>query len=206
MQAADADAKCRGLAEFFHAEPDFTSHPSGGTRELGHDVLHALEALRAENDEAGSLAEVDFSPLEQWTPRRWVMAFAGKGGATVEFAFNGSDPALLVAASGDDSGPRTALLRLTTDFEHPQWQNGLLARLTLPVNGSPEVANALNLAEAYGPSVTGAHQLGAWCARDADLVFATFLPTVLFNRAVLADLVYGTAHRALWANAILFGS
>jgi hypothetical protein len=131
--------------------------------------------------------------------------FRGEGGLTAEFSFAGNEPAALVAAMGDTNGPRTALFRLTTDFEHPQVKHGLLARLTLPVNGSAELANVLNLAEAIGPTVPGVHQLGAWCTRDTDLVFATFIPTVLFNQDLLEDLIYGTARRAIWARDLLLG-
>ena len=62
LQAADADAKCPFLAEAFGADPDFTSHPTRGCRESGHGPLHFLDALRAENEKAGSLSEMDFTP------------------------------------------------------------------------------------------------------------------------------------------------
>jgi len=62
LQAAYADAKCPFLAEAFGAEPDFTSHPTRGRRESGLVILHFLDALRAENEKAGSLSEMDFTP------------------------------------------------------------------------------------------------------------------------------------------------
>jgi hypothetical protein len=61
-QAVDADAKCRFLAEAFGADPDITSHPNRGPRESGHVVLRFLDALRAENEKAGSLSKLDFTP------------------------------------------------------------------------------------------------------------------------------------------------
>jgi len=62
LQAVDADAKCPFLAEAFGADPDFTSHPTRGCRESRHVLLHVLDALRAENEKAGSLSEMDFTP------------------------------------------------------------------------------------------------------------------------------------------------
>ena len=56
------DPKCPFLAEAFGADPDFTSHPTRGCRESGHGPLHFLDALRAENEKAGSLSEMDFTP------------------------------------------------------------------------------------------------------------------------------------------------
>jgi hypothetical protein len=65
------------------------------------------------------------------------------------------------------------------------------------------VANAFNVAEACGPSVPGAHQLGAWCWHNSSLVFATFVPSVLFERSLFEALIYDSACRAIWARDII---
>ena len=49
------------------------------------------------------------------------------------------------------------------------------------------------------------HPVGAWCIRDnTDLVPVTCVPTVFLAPDLLQDLIYGAAHRALWAKDVLF--
>jgi hypothetical protein len=142
IQAADASAKSVGFAEMLGGEADATSCPGKGIRDSGHISLLTLQALAELNREAPSASEIDFKPLEDLDPRPWVMGFAGKGGLTAEFAFSSNMPSMLAAASGEGLG--TALLRLNTDFQHPQLGDGVLMRLTLPLEASAELANALN--------------------------------------------------------------
>jgi hypothetical protein len=204
MQVADADAKAVILAPAFGAAPDHSSHPIMGRRTLGNGALNTLVVLRAENAKSPSAAELDFSPLIQLEPRPWLMGFADKGGMTAEFPFASSVPAFLACAAGDDSGPWTARFQATTDFEHPQLGHGVLLRLTLPVLvGNVGHANGFNVAEAYGASVPGAHQLGGWCWHNDSLVFATFVPSVLFRRSLFEALIYDAERRAIWARDVI---
>lgn len=203
MQMADADAKSTGLAPVFGGDPDFTNHPLSGRRPLGHMALHTLELLRDENASAPNLSEVDFTPLKNLDPSPWIVSMAGKGGMTAELPFIDNTPALLAFAAGDDSGPRTALFQATTDFDHLQLGQGVLFRLTLPIGQGAELANRLNLAEASAHGIPGAHQLGAWCSRESDVVFATFVAASLFDRGLFECLAWGAGRRAAWARDLL---
>lgn len=203
MQLADANAKFTNLAPVFEGEADVTDHPVTGRRDVGHMALRTLELLRDENATAPSLSERDFSPLESLDQRPWIVAMAGKGGMTAELPFIDNTPALLAYAAGDDSGPRTALFQLTTDVDHLQLGHGVLFRLTLPIGKGAELANLLNRAEASGPGIPGAHQLGAWCSHGSDIVFATFVAAVLFDQDIFECLAWDAGRRATWAKNIL---
>ena len=151
-----------------------------------------LQALAEENRESSSASEIDFKPLEDLDPRPWVMGFAGKGGLTAEFPFTSNTPSMLAAASGQGLG--TAMLQLNTDFKHPQLGDGVLIRLTLPLNASPELTNALNLLEARD-GANNADQLGGWCEDKKGPVFVTFIPTCLLERDWLVNFIYDNAIR-----------
>jgi hypothetical protein len=77
---------------------------------------------------------------------------------------------VLAAAAGEALG--TALLQLNTDFQHPQLGDGVLMRLTLPLNVGPELTNALNLLEVRD-GANNADQLGGWCEAKNSPVFVT---------------------------------
>ena len=200
LQASDASCKSLGFAEMLSVEPDTTAHPEKGTRDSGHMCLLMLQALAEENRESSPASEIDFKPLEDLDPRPWVMGFAGKGGLTAEFPFTSSTPSMLAAANGQGLG--TAMLQLNTDFKHPQLGDGVLIRLTLPLNASPELTNALNLLEARD-GANNADQLGGWCEDKNGPVFVTFVPTCLSERDWLVNFIYDNAIRTRWAKALL---
>ena len=200
LQAADASAKSLGFAEMLSVEPDITAHPAKGIRNSGHMCLLALQAMAELNQESASASEIDFKPLEDLDPRPWVMGFAGKGGLTAEFPFTSNTPSALAAAAGEGLG--TALLQLNTDFKHPQLGDGVLMRLTLPLNASPELTNALNLLEVRD-GANNADQLGGWCEDKNGPVFVTFIPTCLLEWGWLRGFIYDNAIRTNWAKALL---
>jgi hypothetical protein len=200
LQAADASAKSLGFTETMSLDPDITAHPARGIRNSGHMCLLTLQELRGLNQESSSASEIDFTPLEDLDPRPWVMKFAGKGGLTAEFPFTSSTPTILAAASGQGLG--TAMLQLNTDFKHPQLGDGVLIRLTLPLNASPGLANVLNLLEARD-GADNADQLGGWCDDQNGPVFVTFIPTCLLKQDWVVNSIYDNAIRTKWAKALL---
>ena len=200
IQAADASAKSVGFAEALGGEPDATPNPENGIRDSGHICLLTLQAFAELNREVPSASEIDFKPLEDLDPRPWLMGFAGKGGLTAEFAFSSNVPSMLAAASGDRLG--SALLQLTTDFQHPQLGDGVLIRLTLPLESSAELANALNLLEARN-GANNADQLGGWCEAKTGPVFVSFIPSCLLYWDRLTNSIYDNAIRTQWAKALL---
>jgi hypothetical protein len=200
LQAADASAKSLGFAEMLSVEPDTTAHSATGTRDSGHMCLLMLQALAEENRESSPASEIDFKPLEDLDPRPWVIGFAGKGGLTAEFLFTSSTPSMLAAATSEGLG--TAMFQLTTDFQHPQLGEGVLMRLTLPLNASSELTNALKFLEARD-GANNADQLGGWCEDKNGPVFVTFLPTCLMERDWLVNFIYDNAIRTTWAKGLL---
>ncbi|HXG70366.1 MAG TPA: hypothetical protein VNJ04_07105 [Gemmatimonadaceae bacterium] len=203
MQAADASAKSSGAAEMFGATPDLTPHAKKGLRELGHGALAMLQVLAEENQRPTFAADIDFKPLEDLDPRPWVMACAGKGGLTAEFPFTSDTPSLMSAARG--KAPGTALLQLGTDFKHPQLGDGVLIRLSLPLNVTAEFVNELNMLEAGG-GAGKADQLGGWCEDKNGPVFVSFIPTCLLEQYRLADAIEDNAIRTRWVKALLVES
>ena len=165
-----------------------------------------LQALAAENSEPPfAAADIDFTPLEDLDPRPWLLGFAGKGGLTAEFPFTGDVPAIVAAANGE--APGTALLQLSTDFKHPQLGDGVLVRLTLPLNLNAELVNELNLHETRCAQRSQTNFV-RWCEDSNGAVFVTFLPTCVArdNQDWLTSLLYDNAIRTNWAKSLLIES
>jgi hypothetical protein len=201
LQAADASAKCTGFAQLLGASPDTSGHPERGTREEGDAVLATLQVMAELNQQPSVPAnELDLKPLEGLEPRPWVLAFAGTGGMTAEFPFTNEAPAIFAAASGQPPG--TALLRLSTDEDHPQLGDGVLVRLSLPITGTVELAMALNEAESH-EGADNADQVGGWCETDGTVEFVTFLPSCLLDWELLTSVIYDNAIRTQWVRKVL---
>jgi hypothetical protein len=200
MQAAEASAKAISLAEALGVTPIRSAHPTHGMRESEHMALGILHVLAAQNEELTPASELDFSALEHLDPCPWVLASGDKGGLTAEFAFLSKTTGMHAATSGDPVG--TALLQLSTDCKHPQLGDGVLIRLKLPLDASPDLTNALNLLEARD-GANNADQLGAWCEDKNGPVFVTFVPTCLLERDWLVTLIYDNAIRTRWAKGLL---
>ena len=198
MQAADAYIKIDGLCSLLKATPDESLHPTSGRRHEPDDMLNVIEQVYAPLGKGPSrFSEIDFESLAKTEAVPWVLATAGLDGLTAEFPFFGSEPAFLTL-----EGPaRTALFQVNTDAPHPQLGNGVLLRLTLPVDADPVT---LNLAESQ--EWTAFNQLGAWFHNDRGVSFVTFIPNATFREGLLENLFWHTAARVKWAKETLFPS
>ena len=198
MQAADAYIKIDGPASLLKATPDESLHPTSGRRREPDDMLNVIEQLYApRGEEPSRFSEIDFESLAKTEPAPWVLATAGPDGLTAEFPFFGSEPVFLTL----EGQVRTALFQVNTDASHPQLGNGVLLRLTLPVDADPVT---LNLAESQ--EWTGFNQLGAWFHSDRGVSFVTFIPNEMFREGLLENLVWHTAARVKWTKETLFPS
>lgn len=120
--------------------------------------------------------------------------------------YTGNRPALMYDPDAPDTENATALVRIFTDQPHPQFGNGALVLLQLPVAPGAEhaarLANHLNTVEAHGD--LSAPLLGAWCADasrndGAGLAFCGFLPNVLAQPGILENQIVYQAARAQFA-------
>lgn len=102
--------------------------------------------------------------------------------------------------------PGSSLLRMSTTEVHPRLGNGLLVRLTLPIDepDQPSVQEilALNQAEESGFTTV----LGSWCRSEEGLVHVTFLHNLMVrmgstdHRAFVDSIL----HRVQWISRHLF--
>jgi hypothetical protein len=205
-QAADAHINADGLARVLGGEPDVSPHPRSGHRREPDDLLNLIATVIAPAGAGASpWSEADFKATADMIPRPWVIANAGADGITAEFPFGGDRPAAIADRL------KTALLTVSSTERHPQLGSGLLLRLQLPVNVSPEggsdLAWMLNALETVEDANT--HTLGAWCLEPApsgrpdahSLTFVSFVPAAAYRKGLLDVLAMDMAIRTRWAAA-----
>ncbi len=194
IQAADAHIKVDRAATLLGARADESHHLLSGRRKEPDDMLNVIEALFApEGRGPSTFGKEDFASAQAMEPSPWVMANGNDSGMTAEFPFPGCMPP-------------TALLKVCAEERHPQFGNGVLFVLQLPVSlrkvNAEELANKLNCAETL--EWTRCHYFGGWCKDpDRNLAFVSFIPSTLRRCGLLENLLYSMAHRARWSNEFL---
>ncbi|MGH8545850.1 MAG: hypothetical protein ACREX3_19935 [Gammaproteobacteria bacterium] len=168
LQTADAHIKATEAgARLFNAELDESNHPQSGKRHMPDDMLTVIEKWFVP---AGK-HPYGFNLLEQMEPNPWVLATADESGFTAEFAFDGTMPAAGLAMTSAEGSVQTTLFQAFAEEQHPQLGNGILMRVSLPVEFTREQAIAkaheLNLAETHEHTVS--YFTGAWCSAPLTL-------------------------------------
>ncbi len=192
LQAAEAHKDLARFARQFTARPDSSPHPKSGFRQQSHAALCYISEFSAE-DSAKRMEK-----MKQDLPL-----------AVADF---GVDPLTVldlphVAVLLDFPVPGctpTALLRVSTDWQHPWLGEGL--RLTLQIPKVPDqdltdarFINHLNIAEAT--ERTRFDGWGAWCAnpvRGSVWGFSCFMPASMYASGLLKDLITSMSNRARW--------
>jgi len=199
IQADDAHARVDVLAKFLDGgQRAYSSHPASGERTEPDGMLSVVgDCFVPPGQGPSTFSDHELQMLAEMEPHPWVLATAGPGGLTAEFPFTGDMPvvgALMGVRGRSEQAPETALCIVSTQERHPQLGSGVQIRLHLPVRGDARMAAELNLAE--GQEWTETHQLGAWCSRQTDVVFVTFVPTAAWTPGLLQNLLFSAGLRA----------
>jgi hypothetical protein len=109
------------------------------------------------------------------------------------------------AAVGDLPADRTGLFEMDTAEPHPTHRNGLSTRLHLPLAMPEDLTHrlcaALNLLETR--EFTRSCLVGSWRADRDGLVFASFIPNILYVPDMVANLALAAQARTAWVAAKL---
>ncbi|OBF38952.1 hypothetical protein A5719_17635 [Mycolicibacterium peregrinum] len=132
-------------------------------------------------------------------------------GATVEVPYSGQRPAMFQDRGSAGARLETALVRVFTDVSHPQFGNGALMVMQLPVSPGPDwaasLANDLNSAESAGgydvPPLFGAWVPDPFSDEENGLAFSCFLPNFLAMGGILNNWMVYQATRAQFARRFL---
>ncbi|OBK86348.1 hypothetical protein A5648_05870 [Mycolicibacter sinensis] len=207
LQNTAAHSRAHAIADACGGTPAASNHPTSGERPELDDMLnspeHVIAPVGAEESRfTGALAE----GLGKFA---WEMGWYGSSdetGIVCEVPYTGNRPLILQDAHAPDTARETALVRIFTDQPHPEFGNGALVLMQLPVNPGAEestkLANRLNIIESHGDLSTPL--LGAWCPdmsrEDHDgLAFCSFLPNVLARPGLLENQIVYQAARAQFA-------
>lgn len=187
LQAADAAAEARPLAEIIGGEIDESCHPTSGRRDVPDEMLAVTTVYEERGSGPSPFTADELSELVHLDPRPWLLASLTGDCVDAELPFGPAERSRLEL----DAGAR-----------HPAVGSGLQVRLVLPVPPDPAVVQRLNAAETIEPD---AHQLGAWCLdEDVGLAFVAFLPAAVHTPHLATSIVWHMAARNDWARALLF--
>ncbi len=205
MQAADAAETAAVLSDRFGGEICESAPPKSEARSEPDAMLSVIELVYAPLGFGPSpFGKDDFKHAMEHMEKFGMFGSADKDGLIFEIPFRGEGrPALMNMLEGRLL--ETVLVQGRND-SHPQFGNGLLLRATTPLTLESGVdvdrmANELNLAESQNS--TRAPLVGAWCARDGDLVFVSFTPALMYKPVLLTNLCMFMAARVKWGSGML---
>ena len=185
IQVAQAQQQATMLVPMVGGELAVTSHPESGVRPDPDEMLGVLAIVRMEGQaQPHWVGEAMESALEQLQRMpKVVLATGDETGITLEVPYGGA----------------TALIRLDTSWAHPDLGTGLMARLSLPGDGShgPEWAAMRNRQEL--DSLTRAHFIGGWIGSTPFPTHLSFYPNLLANTGMAAvNIALSTINRVDW--------
>lgn len=206
LQNATAHSHAHPIAQACNGTPAASNHPISGERPELDDMLNVPERViipaGAEPSRfAGPLTE----GLGKFAAEMGWFGDSDETGIVCEVPFTGERPLAAQDPTAWDAGGQTALVRIFADLAHPQFGNGALILLQLPVEPgvqqSGALANRLNAVEAHGD--LSAPLFGAWCADASSdgngLAFCSFLPNALARPGLLENQIVYQAARAQFA-------
>lgn len=196
LQVSAAHVRAHDLAEIFEAAIDASEHPTQGAREGEAEALSTVWKLGLGSSGPTPYSSAELTQVVRVLPRQAVPRWLDDLHLTVSLPWRGN------SATTSDS----ATLLVAGNAEHLALGKGGLITLKLPPGaGGRELvrkANDLNLEEEGGG--VGFPHLGAW-RRDPSrcLTFSTFLPRLVFQPGVLAELAVAALARLAWVEAQL---
>lgn len=198
LQATEAHESASRLAQRFKARPDSSPHPTSGSRQKSHAVLHCgLKPMMQAR--SAMVEEMEHAMASKTVAHRGKYALLASGGRSarvrLELPRGCAIPFALVYAS--------------TDWKHPWLGEGLRVVLQIPSLPDQSFAdsafiNGLNIAEAT--ELSKCEGWGAWCAdplRDGGLAFSCFVPADMYCPGLLNSLTMYMSNRVQWLAAHL---
>ncbi|AEF34617.1 conserved hypothetical protein [Mycolicibacter sinensis] len=207
LQNAAAHSRAHALAAACGGVPAASNHPSSGERPEMDDLLNFPNVIAHEGRQPSWFAGPGMEQMNRFFTDLGVAGSADSTGLTCEIPFTGRTPAAVITAA---SQLQTALLQIFTDAPHPEFGNGALVVMKLPLSIEPGqvalVANEMNHVEAHGTS--GTALFGAWCpdpASKTTLAFCSFVPNTLARKTSPQNLVIYQGSRSRFAAEQLIG-
>ena len=188
------------LAEQLELKQNHSCHPHSGPREKIDGILCAFDQwiMHEGQKPVINIGEREFSFVSKILNNIKIRSAASKFGLSVYIPF----------------GRDVSLLQVNTNQPHPVLGNGILMRLSLP----PE--DLWEIEEINGPLIidmnsrdqkewpTG-HFMGSWCLgpvgkNSLTPVFVSFIPKIVCNPTVLANMVLSMVGHNTWAEGYFF--
>lgn len=216
LQNEIAHAQTVVLANACGGSPAVSNHPTRGVREEANSSMSVpARMIVPAGEEPSKFVGAQCQGLEGFLAelaevKGWYGNVDSEG-ATVEVPYTGNRPAVFQDRASPDARLETALVRVFTDVPHPEFGNGALMIMQLPVSPWAEraigLANDLNLAESAGgydvPPLFGAWVPDPLSDEGNGLAFNSFVPNFLAMGGILNNWMAYQATRAQFARRFL---
>ncbi|MBK9173235.1 MAG: hypothetical protein IPM28_09565 [Chloracidobacterium sp.] len=185
-QISEAFHYARIVTDELDVKEAISEHPSSGLRPEPDEIAGVFESLIAP---LGGLpcrwSHLEFADVAASCGRGLPSLILKQGGAGVNLDF----------PFGDQSSP----CRLSGNFPHPVYGNGLFMLQSFPTPEMSEMAGirlALELNRRELTRKPTGYGFGSYAYRDNSMHFAGFFPNLIYSSSLLPNLVYSCAERS----------
>jgi hypothetical protein len=204
-QLAAANSACGDAQRVLGGKPDQNSRPLRGPDSCKHARVEKWGDECAEEGRNGSAwaGTGEFAEAVEMLLTGNIIAQVAGEGLIAGFPFSPDG-----AQTGTDLPPdSTAVFEINTETPHTEHGNGLSTRLYLPLDLPEDLAchlcTVLNLLETR--EFTRSCLIGSWGREDGGLAFIGFVPNILYNPGMVANLALAARARTAWVAAKLGG-
>lgn len=196
LQVSEAHEIGHNLAKRLGAAPATSGHPVHGLRGQPDPMLGAIGQFfkPAGSTQSRWVGQPEWRQME-WAMERQAQAFQCDHQTHLTAQFAWSIP--------DSSGNyQVSTLEVTTEDENPVLGHGLMFRLKLPINLTPQrcAHTALMLNNLERKEWLRSQFLGSWCNDHGALEFECFIPNTIYHQSILEAMSLAMAIRAEWAS------
>lgn len=194
FQNTAAHSRARALAEVVEGVPAESSHPTSGQREEMDELLDgAADWVAASGQKESAFIGERLAGIPEFAARFGMFSTGDESGFTAEIGFGSTD------------NGQTALVQVFTDQPHPELGSGALWVARFPIRFESDhglrLAGQLNLIEASGEAPS--KLLGAWTSRDDEVVYVSFVPSMLARDGLIENLLIDAAVRSGWFSSLV---
>ena len=201
LQLSEAHDIGHVLARQLQAVPAGSAHPHHGVRNGRHPMANAIaEIFKPQGQEPSKWASVP-----EWKETDYAMERQSTSCTSNHHSDLASQ---LFWGIPDSTGavPFTSL-EVSAEEVHPVLANGLMLRLKLPLQMTPErcAHTALALNQMERDEWLKCHFLGSWCFDDEAIEFECFVPNCAYSPEILMGLALNMTIRSQWASQTFRG-
>ena len=197
IQVAEAHEIGHHLAKQIGAIPASTGHPRAGIRTPASSVLASIPSWFTPAGQHPSRWEgnTQWKELERAMDRQ-ALHFESDHHSRINAGFGW--------AIQRDGQPQVSSLSISTNEPHPQFGNGLMCRLKLPVKlPDARVAHtAMELNNMERKEWLRCQFMGSWCFDNGELEFECFVPNGCYHSDILEAVSLSMAIRAEWVSEV----